>query len=64
MTTAVTIALRERLGRVRRHRLDGLAERLLAIGRDCAAHLKELIEEAQIVIGPVTEAQAPIAREA
>ena len=45
MTTAVTTALRER-----RERLDrlnrgegggGLAERLLSIGRDCAAHLRE-----------------------
>ena len=35
MTTAVTIALRERLARVR------LADRVLAIGRDCAARLKE-----------------------
>jgi antitoxin VapB len=41
MTTAVTLALRERLDRVRYERHGGLAERLLAIGRDCAAHLKE-----------------------
>jgi len=39
MTTAVTIALRERLARVRQQ--QGLADRLLAIGRDCATRLKE-----------------------
>lgn len=41
LTTAVTEAVRERLDRVRRERGVDLAERLLAIGRDCAAHLKE-----------------------
>lgn len=41
MTTAVTTALRERLQRVRRRSGSGLSERLLAIGRDCAAHLSE-----------------------
>jgi antitoxin VapB len=42
MTTAVTEAVRERLARLRRTKGGGsLAERLLAIGRDCAAHLKE-----------------------
>jgi len=41
MTTAVSEAIRERLERVRGARKQGLAERLLAIGRDCAAHLKE-----------------------
>ena len=41
MTAAVTQAVRERLDRVRRGRTDDLADRLLAIGRDCAAHLKE-----------------------
>ena len=41
MATAVTIAVRERLDRVRREQGIGLADRLLAIGRDCAAHLKE-----------------------
>ena len=40
MTTAVTIALRERLARVRQEQ-GSLADRLLAIGRDCAAQLKE-----------------------
>ena len=41
MTTAVTIALRERLDRVRQERGLGLADRLLAIGKDCAVHIKE-----------------------
>lgn len=41
LTTAVTEAVRERLGRVRRERDVDLAERLLVIGRNCAAHLKE-----------------------
>jgi len=41
MTTAVTIALRERLDRVRQKQGLGLADRLLAIGKDCATHLKE-----------------------
>jgi antitoxin VapB len=41
MTTAVTVAVRERLGRVRRDRGVSLTDRLLAIGKECAAHLKE-----------------------
>ena len=41
LTTAVTVALRERLNRIRQERRGGLAVRLQAIGRDCAAHLKE-----------------------
>jgi antitoxin VapB len=41
MTTAVTIAVRERLDRVRRQRRLSLADRILAIGKDCAAHLEE-----------------------
>ena len=40
LTTAVTKAVRERLDRVRREQSADLAERLLLIGRDCAAHLK------------------------
>jgi antitoxin VapB len=40
-TTAVTIALRERLERLRGNRQPPLAVRLLAIGKDCAAHLSE-----------------------
>lgn len=41
MTTAVTTALKERIERIRRSDRHGLSERLLAIGRDCAAHLSE-----------------------
>jgi len=41
MTAAVTEAVRQRLDRVRRERGVGLADRLLAIGKECAAHLKE-----------------------
>ena len=41
MSEAVTQAVRERLSRVRGERGAGLSERLLAIGRDCAAHMKE-----------------------
>ena len=41
MTAAVTEAVRERLDRIRREQDVGLADRLLAIGKDCAARLKE-----------------------
>lgn len=41
MSAAVAEALRERLERVRRTKEGDLAERLLAIGKDCAARLKE-----------------------
>ena len=41
LTAAVTVAVRERLDRVRRQRGVSLVDRMLAIGRDCAAHLKE-----------------------
>jgi antitoxin VapB len=41
LTTAVTEAVRERLGRIRSEQGVDLAERLLAIGQDCAAHLKK-----------------------
>jgi antitoxin VapB len=41
MTAAVGLAVQERLERVRARRGTGLAERLLKIGRECAAHLKE-----------------------
>jgi len=41
MTAAVTEAVRERLDRVRRERGVSLVDRLLAIGKECAAHLKE-----------------------
>lgn len=39
LTGAVTQALRERLERLQQP--DTLADELLAIGRDCALHLKE-----------------------
>ncbi len=41
MTEAVTKAVRERLERIRSQRGGGVAERLLRIGKDCAARLKE-----------------------
>ncbi len=41
MTEAVTKAVRERLGRLRRQRATSVAEQLVSIGKDCAAHLKE-----------------------
>lgn len=40
LTAAVSVALRERLDRVHQQNAS-LADRLLAIGRDCAAHMKE-----------------------
>jgi len=41
MTEAVTAALRERLERIRHEHGVPLTDRLLRIGKDCAAHLKE-----------------------
>ena len=41
MTGAVTEAVRERLERLRHSDEPGLADHLLAIGRDCAARLPE-----------------------
>jgi antitoxin VapB len=41
LTAAVRESVRERLERVRQERRVPLADRLLAIGKDCAAHLKE-----------------------
>lgn len=43
MTEAVTNAVRERLEREQAKRAPRLSERLLRIGRDCAAGLKEPI---------------------
>jgi antitoxin VapB len=40
-TTAVTVAVRERLDRLRHLREAGLADRLIAIGRDTAPRLRE-----------------------
>jgi len=39
LTGAVTVALRERIERIRGERGAGLAERLVAIGKECASHL-------------------------
>ena len=41
LTAAVTEAVRERLDRVRQARGISLADQLLTIGKDCAAHLKK-----------------------
>lgn len=41
MTAAVDKAVAERLERVRRDQKGNLAERLLKIGRECAAPMKE-----------------------
>ena len=41
MSQAVTKAIQERIDRVRDRHGSDLAERLIRIGKDCAAHLKE-----------------------
>jgi antitoxin VapB len=41
MTVAVNEAIRERLQRVREGSKEDMVERILKIGRECAAHLKE-----------------------
>ena len=41
MTEAITKAVRERLDRVRSKSGTGLADRLVKIGKDCAAHVRE-----------------------
>jgi antitoxin VapB len=41
MTAAITEALRERLERLRQEQGEDLAKRLVRIGEDCSAHLKE-----------------------
>jgi antitoxin VapB len=53
MATAVTESVRERLARVRQQQ-EPLAARLLAIGKDCAAHLKEparAVDHADLLYG-------------
>lgn len=40
LTAAITEAVRERLERVQSTEGEGLAERLVRIGKDCAAHLE------------------------
>lgn len=47
LTAAVTEAVRERLERVQRARGAGLADRLLRIGKECAAHLTEPFRSAE-----------------
>ena len=41
MTAAVTVAVRERLDRIRAEESGSRANRLLAIGKDCAPRLKD-----------------------
>jgi len=41
MTTAIREAVRERLERARAECGEGLVDRLLRIGKDCASHLRE-----------------------
>jgi antitoxin VapB len=41
MTAAITKALRDRLDRLRSDQGNSLAELLMKIGKDCAAHLRE-----------------------
>ena len=41
LTTAVTVAVRERLERLQQNKRGALSDRLLKIGKDCAAHLQE-----------------------
>jgi antitoxin VapB len=41
MTAAVSEAIRERLERVRGRSRKSMAERLMELGKDCAARLKE-----------------------
>lgn len=43
MTAAITEAVRERLDRLHAEQGDGLASRLLKIGRKCAVHFEEPI---------------------
>jgi antitoxin VapB len=47
LTAAITKSLRQRLERLRRKKGTGLADRLLAIGKDCAPRLKEPFRSAE-----------------
>lgn len=40
VTSAVTVAVRERLIRIRQHSAGSLADRLVEIGKDCAIHMQ------------------------
>jgi antitoxin VapB len=41
LTAAISLALQERLDRIQRSRQGNLSDRLLKIGKECAAHLEE-----------------------
>lgn len=41
LTTAITVAVRERLERLQRSKGEALSAKLLAIGEECAVRLKE-----------------------
>jgi antitoxin VapB len=47
LTAAITEAVRERLERVQSEQGAGLANRLLRIGKDCAAHLEGQFKTAE-----------------
>jgi antitoxin VapB len=47
LTAAVTEAVRERLERVQNTLGAGLADRLIRIGKECAAHLREPYRSAE-----------------
>jgi antitoxin VapB len=47
LTAAITEAVRERLERVQAAQGAGLANRLLRIGKDCAAHLEGSFKTAE-----------------
>lgn len=47
LTASITVALRERLQRLRHESGTGLAERLMAIGEDCASRLKDPFRHAE-----------------
>lgn len=54
VTGAITVALRERLGRLEPD-TAALSQRLLAIGRDCAARLDErtrTVDHGDLLYGP------------
>jgi antitoxin VapB len=46
VTAAVTEAVRERIERISRARGPSLADRLVEIGKECAAHIKEPLRSA------------------
>lgn len=47
LTKAVTVAVQERLDRLRKQQKKTLSERLLALGKDCAPRLKEPFRSAE-----------------